>query len=325
MTLEQKLRRLLHEGALDFPLPGAGATHIRHRRLAELAREDVSLARLAEAHTDAVAILAEAGREARLDTLYGVWASEVPHQVLRLELRDGNFRVSGTKMFCSGASLVDRALLTARIPAHQLIDLDLRRNSATISYSDSDWITTAFADTRTATTTFQDAVLHEEDLIGKPNWYLDRPGFWHGACGPAACWAGGAMGLVDYARDHLKGDAHGLAHLGAMQAASWAMQACLEKAGREIDRGPDDRGASLQRALSLRHIVEHFCYEILQRFGRASGPRPLAFDAAASKRYQEVELYIRQCHAEHDLEILGQRIAACAPHETPELGTVGAR
>jgi hypothetical protein len=43
----------------------------------------------------------------------------------------------------------------------------------------------------------------------------------------------------------------------------------------------------------------------LTRFGRAFGPHPLAMDLGISRRFAEVELYIRQCHAERDLQQLG--------------------
>jgi hypothetical protein len=56
-----------------LPLPAKGKTPLRHRRLMEVGREDVSVAKLAEAHWDALAILAEAGREPEPNAIYGVW------------------------------------------------------------------------------------------------------------------------------------------------------------------------------------------------------------------------------------------------------------
>jgi hypothetical protein len=53
---------LAESGRLDLPLPGSGYTRQRWAGLADLAEEDLSQARLAEGHTDAVAILAELGR-----------------------------------------------------------------------------------------------------------------------------------------------------------------------------------------------------------------------------------------------------------------------
>ena len=51
----------VRSGRLDLPLPGSGRTRERWAVLADLAEEDLSLARLAEGHTDAIAILAELG------------------------------------------------------------------------------------------------------------------------------------------------------------------------------------------------------------------------------------------------------------------------
>ena len=51
-------------GRLNLPLPGGGRTRERWAALAELAGEDLSVARLAEGHADALAILAELGADA---------------------------------------------------------------------------------------------------------------------------------------------------------------------------------------------------------------------------------------------------------------------
>ena len=62
----------------ELPGPGSGNTAERHRRIFAAGREDLSLAKLAEAHWDAVAILREAGHEPAAGARYAVWASEVP-------------------------------------------------------------------------------------------------------------------------------------------------------------------------------------------------------------------------------------------------------
>lgn len=301
---------MLAEGQLDLPLPGRGSTPERHKALAEFGRADLSLARLAEAHVDAVAILAEAGRQAQSDALYGVWASEIPDRPLLLEQDGTGLRLNGEKHFCTGAGLVDRALVTVSGNESLLIEVDLRTNRQSIFFDASSWITTAFADTRTALTKFQDVPVADADIIGPPRWYLDRPGFWHGACGPAACWAGGALGLVDYASRQSRADPHTLAHLGAMAAEAWGLSSYLELAGREIDADPCSAVTAQMRALKVRHLVERACTEIMQRTARAYGPRPLAFDRPISQRFRELELYIRQSHAEHDLESLGRSVKA---------------
>src|ERR1700731_996232 len=66
-------------GRLNLPLPGSGRTRERWAALADLAGEDLSLARLAEGHADALAILAELGAASpSAGSRWGVWAAQPP-------------------------------------------------------------------------------------------------------------------------------------------------------------------------------------------------------------------------------------------------------
>ena len=63
-----------------------------------------------------VAIRAEAGLPPVAGAIYGVWASEIPGKALSLSATaDSHDTLSGTKMFCSGAGLIDRALITTGV------------------------------------------------------------------------------------------------------------------------------------------------------------------------------------------------------------------
>ena len=305
MTENELVLRLREIRKDPIPLPGSGQTAKRHRKLIEVGRENVSLARLAEAHWDAIAILAEAGRQAETDTLYGVWASEIPGQSLSLKAGGDCLRVTGSKKFCSGAGLIDHALVTIGNPKQLLVDIDLRNNRNDLQFDYSNWRTGAFKETCTATVSFKNVPITTQEVIGEEGWYLNRLGFWHGACGPAACWAGGAVGLVDYASIQHRDDPHTMAHLGAMMASTWALHRYLEAAGDEIDKVADTPAKAHKLALTVRHLVEQACTDILRRLPRAYGPHPLAMNEEISRRYQEVDLYVRQSHAERDLESLG--------------------
>jgi len=300
--MKQKLADLVATGRLSLPLPGGGQTAARHAALYELGRADLSVARLAEAHTDALAILAQAGCNAVPGYLYGVWASDGPGSQLQLQRRaDGGLRLTGTKRYCSGAPLLDAALVTAHCDGQlHLVDVHLHRPGLTLDATE--WAAPAFRDTQTATVHFEDVEVRDIDLIGGPDWYLQRPGFWHGALGPAACWAGGAAGLVDAARQVSPRDPHARAQLGALESAAWGLQALLRQAGEEIDADPEDGcQQARRRALMVRHLVERLCTDVLDRFGRATGPQLLAFNTLVAQRHAELTLYIRQCHGERDL------------------------
>jgi alkylation response protein AidB-like acyl-CoA dehydrogenase len=303
MSLAAQFRRLLDAGRLNLPFPGCGDTARRHAELAEIARDNLELGRLVEAHVDALAILHEAGREPRPRALYAVWASEG-----QAGLKGAGGALSGHKEFCTGAGLVDCALVTIMKPERRLLEIDLRVHTDCIGFDASEWATDAFADTSTATTVFREYPICEADFVGPPGWYLERSGFWHGACGPASCWAGGAQGLIDYARKHAREtNPHAMAHLGALEANGWQMRTLLQAAGQEIDTDFENVHAAIVRALSLRHLIEQSCSDTMLRFGRAFGPRPLAFEAGIARRCHELSLYIRQSHAESDLEELGRQ------------------
>ena len=115
MTLEGRLRQLQRDGRLNVPFPGKGQTVARHQCLFDIGREDLSLARLAEAHIDALAILAEAGRRQHPNALYGVWAAETS-EPLRLDGKAAGLELNGSKTFCSGAP----SLLIVRVGVRAL-------------------------------------------------------------------------------------------------------------------------------------------------------------------------------------------------------------
>ena len=302
------MRDLAAEGSFDLPRPGGGATRERFAALSRFGAEDLSVGRLAEAHTDAVAIKAEAGLEHDPRLLLGVWASGGPTNRVVAEPVAGGWRLRGRRSWCSGAALLDQALLTVDAGDEQLLlTVDLDRPELVID--PTTWRTPALAASATATVTFDGVVVPTGGLVGGPGFYGDRPGFWAGSVGVAAVWAGGADGLVAAFRDAVvdDDDPHALAHLGAAEVASWTMQAALAAAADEIDADPfDSRRLGVVRALTVRQLVERSCQEIIDRSGRALGPGPLVADPAHAQRVFDLQLYVRQGHAERDLEAIGR-------------------
>lgn len=278
---------MLADGALALPLPGAGATAQRFDALAEIAARDLSLARICEGHTDAIAILAEAKR-APQPGLYGVWAAG------KLEANNG--RISGRTRYASGALGIDRALITA---GDLLFDIEVAR----VRPIADTWRAVGMAATESVDVEL--AGVDGGDPVGPAGFYLSRRGFWYGAVGVAACWYGGALGAFRMLRGLLVqrgANDHQRAHLGAIAASCEAMRAVLHAAAADIDRGELGR----RGALVARHVVEQGCQDVLLRTGRASGSSPLVFDRAHAQRAADLVVYLRQHHAERDLAELGE-------------------
>lgn len=308
MSAINKVRHLLTTGRLDLAPIGKGNTSARWADLCALARTDVSIARLAEAHVDGQQILVEAGRSHPPERVLAVWAAEHPDHTVTATSTTGKTRLHGTKSFCSGAGLVDDALLTVATSEGPLLvlipvaDLEPERINTT------GWVASALADVHTAVVDFTGLDIDDAVVVGPPGWYLDRPGFWHGAIGPAACWGGAALGLVDHLTTHPPEEPHGRAHLGAAFSTAWAIKATLYTAGREADNAPNNRAAAHRRALIVRDLIDQGCATIQDHIARATGPRPLVSDPDFIERNAALTIYRRQCHAECDLEALASLI-----------------
>jgi alkylation response protein AidB-like acyl-CoA dehydrogenase len=297
-------RRLVDAGLLNLPLPTRGETARRFHAFAELAATDLSLARIAEGHADAHAILAEAYVRAQRG-LYGVWAADAPDRRVTAIHRAGGWVLRGRKRFCSGASGLDRALVTASDgDASLLFDVALATDG--IERVGGSWQAIGMATTDSLDVIFDEVEV--DDPIGVPGFYLQRPGFWHGAVGVAACWYGGALGALRMLRARSTAmTEHQAAHLGGVVAACEMMRRILDGAAGEIDdsSGGEDH-AGRWRALVVRHVVEQGCQDVLERVGRAGGTSPLVFDRAHAKRAADLLVYLRQHHAERDLAELGR-------------------
>jgi alkylation response protein AidB-like acyl-CoA dehydrogenase len=306
------VRHWLESGRLDLPLPGSGQTAARWQRLAELAENDIVAGRLAEAHADAVAILAELGGNAPGPReLWAVWAAESADATLTATIRGDGVTLSGTKPWCSAAGFCTQALVTARTEDGKRALFAAPVTGPAVRPLPSTWWNQGMAgsDTRSVQFTNAPAV-----AVGNPGDYLSRPGFWHGAIGVAACWLGGARAVAAplYARaGRATVDAHTLAHLGAVDAALAAAEATLAAAAEQVDADPfNQSGAAELLARRVRAVVEHAVDEALTRTGRALGPGPLVQDATHARRVADLTVYVRQSHAERDLAELGRLVGS---------------
>ncbi|WP_396929278.1 acyl-CoA dehydrogenase [Mycolicibacterium sp.] len=308
MTIATVLR-WLDAGELNLPLPGSGATLARWQRLADLCELDVVAGRLAEAHTDAVAILAELhGPQVRPGRLWGVWAAEAPGATV-VARHDGDVvALSGTKAWCSGAGLCADALVTAHTEtgARGLYAVDLRGTG--VQPLESTWRNAGMADSDTRSVRFAGAPAIP---VGAPGDYLTRPGFWHGAAGVAACWLGAARAvaapLYRALAEKQRENPHAAAHLGAVDTALAAAAALMASTAQQIDAAPQSTGEVAARR--LRAAVETAVDEVITRTARALGPAPLALDESHARRVADLSMYVRQSHAEADLAALGGLVA----------------
>lgn len=305
-----------------LPRPGLGRTRERFHALWELGTVDVTLARLGEAHADGHAILAEAGRcdLAGVDgdaALFGVWAAEPPDGRVSIERESNGWQLRGTKRWCSGASLIDKALVTAHRGEEILLACVEVRAGGVSPHPVGEWATPALVGTDTRSVDF-DVHLDSTAVVGPTGWYLARAGFWWGGAGVAAIWAGGADGLLVRLLPVWRDDPISLAHLGAVHASVEAARAMIESVASAIDADPAMAAAAAARfTYCARHTADLTATTVIAHTTRALGPGPMTQDRHVSRRLADLALYIRQSHAERDLAALG---ASSSPVTTPGLG-----
>ncbi len=298
----------VESGRLNLPQPGSGATRERWAAFADLAGEDLSLARLAEGHADAVAILAElGGPRPKPGGRWGVWAASPPGPNVKAIRRDGVWELHGTKQYCSGARTCTDVLVTAAADDGARL---FAVPTGLLEPNPDSWPATGMAGSDTLDVGFPGVPAVP---VGPPDAYTNRPGFSHGGVGVAACWYGGARGvartLLSAASKRDVGP-HALAHLGAVDLALRAAWAALSQAADEIDADPgDERGEGPLRALRVRALTEAVATDVLTRTGRALGAGPLGHDEAHSRAVADLTVYLRQHHAERDLARLGELVA----------------
>lgn len=302
--------RGLHQQGLDrLPLPGGGHTLERWQRLAQLAGCDLALAKLYESHADALAILAECDALGDAgDGLWAVWAAEPPGARVQISARRGaEVRLDGRKAWCSAAQQVDHAVLTAWDEQGQPQLVSIRLDGVGQRLIGEQWQAVGMAATCTADLDLSDC---PGRLVGQPGQYVDRPGFWQGAVGVAACWYGAAAALAEYLRSHCqspKADPHALAHLGATDAALAGARAVLRASAQWIDAAPQADASAIAR--QARAQVEQAVQQVIEHVGRALGAAPFCRNRHFARLAADLPVFIRQSHAERDLAQLGHVVA----------------
>jgi len=297
-------------------IPGRGRTRELWQLLAAIAAHDLGAARAIEPHLDAMAIFEQAHNDRVTDAAHdaertwGVFAAEGGDDPLIATFDElggaeevPRWTVSGTKPWCSLAGRLDAALVTARTTEGERRLFAVELDDPGVRVEDGAWHARGLSEIPSGPVHFDDVLALP---VGDPEWYLTRPGFTWGAIGVAACWFGGAVGIARtvYAAAAAKPNPYLLMHLGAIDSLLSGCAHALADAAARVDAGEPTRVL----AKRVRALVAATVEETIERAGHALGPAPLALDAAHAKRVADLQLYVRQHHAEKDLASLGQAI-----------------
>ncbi|MEV8252405.1 acyl-CoA dehydrogenase family protein [Rhodoglobus sp. NPDC076762] len=299
-----------------LPLPGNGSTSVLWSALATIGAGDLTVARAVEPHLDALAILAQAdaGSLSSIDvddtSTWGVFAAESPDSAVTAECVDGTWMLAGIKPWCSLAGSLSHALITAFTgpSTRRLFAVSLRQPGVTVQKGE--WHARGLTAISSGSVVFSNV---SAVPIGEDGWYLERPGFLWGSMGVAACWWGGAVGVARRAfaaSASREPDQIAQMHLGALDLALYSSRIALANAAAAIDDGESTRSAAAILNGRTRARVARDVDEVIERVGHALGPAPLAHDEEHARRVADLQLYVRQHHAERDYARLGSKVLA---------------
>ena len=335
------LRDLVRQGLDQLPLPGSGHTLERWRALAAVAEHDLSLAKLYEGHTDALAILAELdgassdhgacrNQPERLspgdEMVWGVWASEAPGgrvsfgsttpATTATPAANGAVLLTGLKHWCSGARGASHALLTVwpgqgqqQQDAPQLAWLPVDQPG--VQVIPDAWRAVGMNGSASLQVQLTGARAWR---VGSPGQYLSRPGFWQGGAGVAACWYGGTTTLAKTLfravaqRPESSRSPFLLAAAGKVAVKMRAMALTLQDAARWIDEHPHADASDI--ALGVRLAAAASATHVLEEVAAALGATPFCCDAAFARAAVDLPVFIRQSHGDRDCAALGQQLVS---------------
>jgi hypothetical protein len=293
--------------AENLPYPASGQTYQRWQLFAQIAGYDLSLAKLFESHCDALSILNELGYSQEIDhQIWAIWAAEGGPRPIRIE----NNHCSGIKPWCSGAEFIQKALMSYKNQQGQaeLCIVDLTHPSITTDLTQ--WQAVGMQATQTARVCFDDTPVIP---IGQPNSYLERPGFWHGAAGVAACWYGAAVRLARFLQESCKNhpNAFKKMYLGELAQQLSVTKKYFQYIAESIDQAPM---LSHEREIRiLRAQTEQCCQSVIQLVGKALGARPFCEEATFAQLMADLPVFIRQSHAAFDYESIAE---LCLPEKS---------
>lgn len=283
------------------------------------AAADGSRARILDGHLNALERLrlwapeplrgAELAAVANGTRRLGTWGADpLPEEgePARLVASDGGERLVGTKVFCSGAGIVDRALVAASDAESRprLVYVDLREDIEI----DRGWYR---AEGLRASESHR-VVFHGAPVlarIGGVGELTRDPEFSRDAIRTAACWAGLADAALGAALGELAIRGHdgdlSAWRAGTMLSARATIDRWLDAAAARADADPSASLADF--SVQLRLALSDACRTILREAAEACGSRPLARAGRLDEARRDLELFLLQHRLDPMVARMGRR------------------
>jgi len=280
---------------------GAEGADLLCRLLALLGEANLSVARLYEAHVNAIQLAfrygsaemkARCAEDVARKNLFALWVTDPPGGGVRL---DGNV-LTGAKAFCSGAGAATRALITAATPAGaQMLILPLAQARVIPSGIKLAGMRAAI----TGSVDFSGISVSRADLLGEPENYLREPVFSAGAWRGSAAAFGGLTALVNLHRTEMRdrkrdSDPNQRARFGQLLIAHETARLWLGQAARRacLEDGPAQEIVAYVNLARL--AIEAACLDGMRLTQRGLGLGAFLSGHPAERICRDLAVFLRQ-------------------------------
>ena len=308
-------------GALEIVLPGEKLdfnhpdTPALLKLLKDVGKANLSVGRIYEGHINTLYLIHLYGTAAQKEKwykgvreyghLFGIWNTQAQDGINFLIDNDTPY-LQGSKTFCSGATLVDRALVTGNIDlpgkkGWQMAIINMKAIDPDQIDRES-WKPLGMKASGSYKVNFSGYALEEEDLLAEPATYLTQPYFNGGAIRFAAVQLGGAEDVAQQTLSYLKelnrtDDPVQQMRLSNMMSQLVAGRLWLEQAGKYYDEwataGTHDADL-IAFANMTRVSIEEICLKVMDESNRCVGARGLMFPYTLERVYRDLSFYLRQ-------------------------------
>ncbi|GAC1654500.1 MAG: acyl-CoA dehydrogenase family protein [Herpetosiphon sp.] len=327
----EEFRQLAESGLLAAPVARRyggwglgsvdGGTPSMLALLAELGRGNLAVGRIFEGHVNALDLVQVYGTSAQIERytdeavrqakLFAVWNTQDADGVHFVPQADGGYRLAGAKTFCSGATFVQRPIVTGALPDGRwqmcIVPLDL----VDVAVNESFWRPIGMRASVSYRIDFTGVVVEADDLLGSPEAYYGQPLFGAGAMRFAAVQLGGAAALAEamtawLVEQERSDDPHQRRRMGEVAVALQTGWQWVRTAGELMDRLDVDAARLVAYATMCRTAVERVCLETMQLVERSVGARGLLQPHVFERVHRDLTMYLRQAAPDAMLDAAGE-------------------
>ncbi|EOR93656.1 Acyl-CoA dehydrogenase/oxidase domain protein [Arcticibacter svalbardensis MN12-7] len=333
---EHEFKWMSDASLMDITLPGKPLSFEQDHTaelldlLKQIGRANLPVGRIYEGHINALYLIHLFGtleQQERwfsdvttYEKLFGVWNTQDAGGVRIHDLGDGQYRLEGSKTFCSGAGWVECPLITGELlsadgKGWQMCILP-KEKVQLLQVDSSFWKPLGMRASASFKVDFTGIEIEEIDLLGPPDAYYRQPYFSGGAIRFAAVQLGAAEAILEETQQFLRNahrteDAFQRARVAEISFLVETGNLWIHQAGIKYDlwvKQADKCEQLLAYANMTRTVIEDVCLRVMQLAERSIGSRGLMRPNNLERIHRDLTTYLRQPAPDQTLTAIGEYV-----------------